>query len=258
MTHRFVEVTNCFYQAIPHYYVCERKKTSHKSFTQLDVKASISISAMQNEGKSYLSHDLIKCSSQHWIKSFLACETDNTCDASKVNICPLGRESGEIEHKGTSRKDNEPKKHTKLSDHVLMFQCQESYYYIHYTHVCDHKPHCPGHSDENFCIFKPCLYPDFHCGSGECISQSRLEDNNIDCNDMSDEVRIENEKRNIFIPSARIPSKITFDGRGSYTVERMNNLSECPSTHFVCPDGLCLPVYVICNGGNDCQGKQFV
>ena len=50
------------------------------------------------------------------------------------------------------------------------------------------------------------------------------------------------------------PSMINMNGIGSYTVTRLNSTHQCPPTHFLCPDNLCLPVYLLCNGVRDCHG----
>ena len=42
--------------------------------------------------------------------------------------------------------------------------------------------------------------------------------------------------------------------QGGYTVTELESSSQCPETHFACPDGLCLPVYLMCNGVSDCVG----
>ena len=59
------------------------------------------------------------------------------------------------------------------------------------------------------------------------------------------------------------PSVIDVDGQGSHTfrnvsvTRRPDQSWPCPETHFQCPgDGYCLPVYVRCNGVNDCPGRE--
>ena len=55
---------------------------------------------------------------------------------------------------------------------------------------------------------------------------------------------------------------ISLDGTGKFYVTMNNKTSPtsaaCPNTHFQCPGSTfyCLPVYVICNGVNDCPGKE--
>ena len=51
------------------------------------------------------------------------------------------------------------------------------------------------------------------------------------------------------------PSIVRFLGNGQYTIKTMPANFTCPDTHFLCPsnvDILCVPVYVRCNGVNDC------
>ena len=55
---------------------------------------------------------------------------------------------------------------------------------------------------------------------------------------------------------------VDLDGTGGFIVTHNNATSPsstvCPDTHFQCPGGTfyCLPVYVICNGVNDCPGWE--
>nr|KAG5712206.1 hypothetical protein BaRGS_014556 [Batillaria attramentaria] len=46
------------------------------------------------------------------------------------------------------------------------------------------------------------------------------------------------------------------DGRGSYAIRALHPDDHCPMTHFLCPQGYCLPVYLRCNGVYDCPGLE--
>ena len=48
------------------------------------------------------------------------------------------------------------------------------------------------------------------------------------------------------------PSVVEFTADGLQRTVRLVNNTICPPTHFQCPDGYCLPVFVLCNGIKDC------
>ena len=62
------------------------------------------------------------------------------------------------------------------------------------------------------------------------------------------------------------PGIVHLTGDGGYTVTPMATAApaspsdlraQCPDTHFQCPaDGYCLPVHLLCNGVQDCPGRQ--
>ena len=69
----------------------------------------------------------------------------------------------------------------------------------------------------------------------------------------------------VFVGTLPPPAVIQLDGRGKFTAAALGNSSTstnltnglCPETHFQCPDdGYCLPVYLRCNGVNDCPGRE--
>ena len=139
-----------------------------------------------------------------------------------------------------------------------MFECESETDYVHYTLVCDHKQSCPDNSDEFFCVFDPCPFTMFHCSSGECIPLDQYLDDHHDCYDLSDEIthHLILEDKTKTLENARPPSRVTFTVDGVYNVEPLYKLSECTGTHFLCPDSLCLPVYLLCNGVKDCHSGE--
>ena len=53
-----------------------------------------------------------------------------------------------------------------------------------------------------------------------------------------------------------LPVKVDLSFSQQWTYETMKNTSgECEGTHFLCPNGMCLPVFLICNGVNDCSSR---
>ena len=105
------------------------------------------------------------------------------------------------------------------------------------------------------CKIRQFFFVPDQCENGECQHASVLLDRRQDCFDNSDRQppnrhHVNSSHHNLFNP----PSKVTLDGVGHYVMEKLDNPAQCPSTHFLCPDDLCLPVYLICNGVTDCQG----
>ena len=81
------------------------------------------------------------------------------------------------------------------------------------------------------------------------------------CLDWSDQLKC--GFRNLRVKDQRnLPSIIDFQKNGDIKSrplppKRGNRDSACPETHFLCPDkDYCLPVYVRCNGVNDCPGHE--
>ena len=52
------------------------------------------------------------------------------------------------------------------------------------------------------------------------------------------------------------PAVVEFTAQGSHKTTRFTRDKKCPQTHFQCPGGYCLPVFVLCNDINDCPGWE--
>nr|KAG5711572.1 hypothetical protein BaRGS_016754 [Batillaria attramentaria] len=111
--------------------------------------------------------------------------------------------------------------------------------HVPYTLVCDFRSDCSDASDESFCVYPPCpASQSLNCGNKQGYSDS------------------------VVYP----PSIVDFKEHGQRTnrwssATTVNAKSEsfaCPETHFLCPgdDLICLPVFVRCNGVNDCPGSE--
>ena len=46
------------------------------------------------------------------------------------------------------------------------------------------------------------------------------------------------------------------DGTGRPFLGQMKDSDECPVTHFRCSQGFCLPIYLRCNGVDDCPNRE--
>ena len=310
--------------------------TSSKQLIDQNINTLDKFTSTTNISRSKTKDNLmITCSEQFLAKDFLACEKEYVCFSEKnrnKRYCKIHdkrqkdttkRQVGKtnnlkdnrndrienlLENKQKSKTLSSISKHNRKStsdflqntvNSVHMFECKSANKFIHYTLVCNHIQNCPANSDENFCIYESCPYPDyFKCTSGECIPFSQTLDGVNDCHDMNDEMLGVSTER-FHVPSALPPSKVTFDGMGLFSAENLDDETgefglyddnvvgsrtiglqrktqngrvgsetnsdikhgvhlqtevQCPSTHFACSEGLCLPVYVICNGVKDCQG----
>ena len=220
--------------------MCQRQK--HKIVNHLKIQLIPSQIRLDTDNVNY-----VRCGDQ-FTHSFLTCGTAGVCRSEENKTpskCFITR----------PRDDQVLAASHAMAVSINMFQCEiEDPYFIHYTQVCDHQQQCPDNSDESFCEFNLCPFTSFECRSGECVPLSSYLDDKNDCYDMSDEMVNTRHLQGQLYLTMRPPSKITFNGIGSFKVERLHNTSECPITHFLCPTKLCLPVYLICNGVNDCKG----
>ncbi|KAL8597265.1 hypothetical protein ACOMHN_051576 [Nucella lapillus] len=99
----------------------------------------------------------------------------------------------------------------------------------------------------------------YQCAVGkQCISHDLKCDKRSDCMDGSDEFKCRDSLTQDEVRPRNVtpPASVDFTGTGSFRVTPLNHTA-CPPTHFGCPGGgYCLPVYVRCNGVNDCPGKE--
>ena len=97
----------------------------------------------------------------------------------------------------------------------------------------------------------------------QCVKLAARCDGVTQCTDSSDEdecAKVINSR----IIQLSPPAIVTLDGRGGVKVTAVNlsalagdPAALCPDTHFRCPGGgYCLPVYVRCNGVDDCPGRE--
>ncbi|XP_070189030.1 G-protein coupled receptor GRL101-like [Littorina saxatilis] len=138
--------------------------------------------------------------------------------------------------------------------------------WVPYSFVCDHLQDCEDSSDEDVCVFPTCVLSDqYQCANKQasCVPLNQRCDEIVQCLDESDEADCQKNVKlfqSIFLPPP--PRLVNFDGRGNVEyspldMERADGGPVCPDTHLFCPgDGYCVPVYVRCNGVNDCPGKE--
>ncbi|XP_070177756.1 G-protein coupled receptor GRL101-like [Littorina saxatilis] len=150
------------------------------------------------------------------------------------------------------------------------FRCDNEVQRLPYTLVCDHRQDCADHSDEDFCHFPPCTGDTpLTCGTyHQCIPIDQLCNGQNDCYNGEDElecisvisldpplgkyVAIPPPAVVHFDPTANTTSAVTMT-----TLIPSSGSNTCPDTHFQCPGGgYCMPVFVRCNGVNDCPGHE--
>ena len=136
---------------------------------------------------------------------------------------------------------------------VSMFVCENSHETLHYTLVCDRIQHCADNTDEDFCQFYPCSASSFQCQNGQCIALHQECNGKSDCYDGSDETCTEQIRP---LPLISQPAVLRVDGIGHPDLREMKNSDECPLTHFQCSQGHCLPIYLRCNGVDDCPNRE--
>ena len=85
----------------------------------------------------------------------------------------------------------------------------------------------------------------------------------MECTDGSDEIDCFREiNTQIQVSTAPPPAIVYFNlksmSSNRFTLTPMTNASQdCPESHFQCPgNDCCLPVFLRCNGVNDCHGRQ--
>ena len=90
------------------------------------------------------------CPAGHVTHNFLSCDLQAVCmpnHTSSISFC------------GSSLLPPPP-----------MFKCSSQMEHVPYPLVCDHRPDCRDHSDENFCIFRSCSGESFQCGNKQVRS----------------------------------------------------------------------------------------
>ena len=175
---------------------------------------------------------MVQCQSGHVTRDFLPCDTQ---DEYGLNECLTSCHSGIVS--------------------IPMFVCEHSHEALHYTLVCDHIRHCEDNTDEDFCLHRACLrLSSFQCQNGQCIAEDQVFDVKSDCYDGSDEV-CRTLRETLKLPTLP-PAVLSVDGTGKPFLRQMNDLAECPVTHFQCSQGHCLPIYLRCNGVDDCPNRE--
>ena len=209
--------------------VCEFGKLTTRSVNETEVKLVRSVSI--DLYVTVWNVSVVHCPSGHVTRDFLSCDTQGQCGA---------KESMTSCHSGSVT--------------IAMFVCERSRESLHYTLVCDHIQHCEDNTDEDFCPFLPCPFSWFRCQSGQCITTDQLCDGTWDCYDGWDE---DCESQTLlFRMEAVPPAVLDVDDKGRTFIRRINHSDLCPLTHFQCSQGHCLPIYLLCNGVDDCPNRE--
>ena len=204
-----------------------KQNTHSKHGSNLDLVSSVSI----DFDDSIWNVNVVQCTSGHVTRDFLSCDTHGQCGSKEsMTSCHLGN----VE--------------------IAMFVCERSHEALHYTLVCDHIQHCDDNTDENFCQFAPCPVSWFRCRNSQCISFDKQCDDKSDCFDGSDELC---KPLRLFLELTTLPPAVLdVDGTGKPFLRQMNDSEQCPVTHFQCSQGYCLPIYLRCNGVEECPNRE--
>ncbi|KAL8597223.1 hypothetical protein ACOMHN_051536 [Nucella lapillus] len=183
---------------------------------------------------------MTSCRDNHTAHTFLACDVSTNCSALSPDVVLA------CSH--------------EFSPPVPFFTCKNHMEHVPYTLVCDFRSDCCDSSDEDFCHFPACdSKTEYECADGkQCIGSSHVCDKDSDCVDGSDEVKCWDSLTSSEVRANDVepPARVDFTGDGNFIVTPLYS-DTCPQTHFQCPGGgYCLPVYVRCNGMNDCPGKE--
>ena len=209
--------------------ICEFSKPNVRSVNKTDVSLVSSVSIDSDDTVWKVS--MVACPSGHVTRDFLSCDTQGQCGARKsMTSCHSG------------------------SVTIAMFVCERSRESLHYTLVCDHIQHCADNTDEGFCQFSTCPTSWVRCQNGQCISFDQLCDGKRDCYDGTDTVC--EEMGYFFMPTTLPPAVLDTNSRGMIILRHRKESDECPVTHFQCFQGYCLPIYLRCNGVDDCPNRE--
>ena len=135
-------------------YVCE-----HKVKTKINGQSNAPVALVNPMPPDESSH-YVTCPLRHVTHQFLSCDLVSACwvqdERSALPCGPL------------------------VNPAPPMFSCSSGTEHVPYSLVCDYRPDCRDHSDEDFCVFPEsyCLSGSFHCGNQQvnelCFSSTAL------------------------------------------------------------------------------------
>ena len=188
------------------------------------------------------------CDDGSYIRDFLYCDPGNGCVSRYRSV--------RADHSHTIRSSSHNLLcHVPDKGTTHQFVCDSMDDAVHYSFVCNEYPDCPDGSDEDFCQQKgACLQR--NCFNSQCVDFTEWCDGTVHCSDGTDELLCAHDKdyhSNREVQDA--PAIINIEPDNSISYRSLTSVP-CPETHFQCPRGYCLPVFVRCNGVYDCPFHQ--
>ena len=184
--------------ASEHSAVCERLKKPVDD----NRKDTQPVSLSPNPSSLWPEHsDVTSCSDSHWTRTFLVGSTSSRCDNPSVDQHQHMKRKSVVNTSNTTQ-------YFSIEEFEL-YRCVYSDHVIPFSFVCDTIAHCPGESDENWCVYRPCPASSFRCNDKQCVDEDRQY--RQDCFLMEDETRKGNSVyQTVYL--ANPPSIVHFTG----------------------------------------------